>query len=803
MLAVKLRLDRYLISELVGPLALGLVVYTFILLLQTFFRLAEFIIRRGLPWRTVGELLGYSLPNILVLTVPMSLLLAVLLGVGRLASDSELIALRATGVSLYRLMRPLLVFALLLGAFNLYLMLDLLPRGNSGLKRLMIEIAARTLGSQFEPRVFYNEFKGKVLYVFDADPSGETWRGVLLADSVATADRPSEVLVADRGRLEISPDGRQIVLQLENAIQHSYALDRPDRYETRRYERLRLLLRDRLDEPLETDDATPEIRNLTWSEAAAAARDPAMPASYRAEARVHLHKMYALPAACPVFALLAMPLAYHNRRGGKSSGFALSIGIVMLYYVLITQTEEAAIAGRMPASIAMWLPNVLLATAGLVMIVIRNRDLPLVPGFVRRSPLARRALDVAIRGGRRLLAAIGIRKARGATEVGSRTRGARGAGAARVVLRLPRLRLRFPNLIDRYVLKTFAVVLLLVLASGVSLLVITDFTEAVDEMLRAQPPLSAILRYYKYLSLQLAHDIAPVAVLVTTLVTFSVLSRTNELTACRALGISLFRLALPALAGAILVGAFFAAIQAQVLPASNQKVAEARAVMKGRPLQRANRSADRQWQMGAGRFMYNFLHYDQERRTLRRLQVFEFDRDARLVARLYSEEATFTPDGWVLSQGWTRGFDGHRQLEFRRFPGEIAVDLEEPPSFFADEVRQPSQMTFGELSDYVNQLRETGRPQPRYEVALHNKIAFPVGSVVMALVAFPFVFRMQRRGALYGLGVAIALGFSFILIYALFRTLGEVGALPPIIAVWSPSALFSMFAAYLFLGVRT
>jgi lipopolysaccharide export system permease protein len=112
-------------------------------------------------------------------------------------------------------------------------------------------------------------------------------------------------------------------------------------------------------------------------------------------------------------------------------------------------------------------------------------------------------------------------------------------------------------------------------------------------------------------------------------------------------------------------------------------------------------------------------------------------------------------------------------------------------------------MTFGELADYVDQLRETGRPEPRYEVALHNKIAFPVGSVVMALVAFPFVFRMQRRGALYGLGVAIALGFSFILIYALFRTLGEVGALPPIIAVWSPSALFSMFAAYLFLGVRT
>jgi lipopolysaccharide export LptBFGC system permease protein LptF len=250
-------------------------------------------------------------------------------------------------------------------------------------------------------------------------------------------------------------------------------------------------------------------------------------------------------------------------------------------------------------------------------------------------------------------------------------------------------------------------------------------------------------------------------------------------------------MALPAFAAAVLVAGLFAGLQAKVLPASNQKVAESRAIMKGRPVQRVARSADRQWQMGTGRFMYNFLHFDPGSDSIQRLQVFEFDDESRLVARLYAEEARNSPDGWVLGRGWTRSFDGREQLDYRRFPGEIGVDLPEPPDFFADELRQPPQMTFGELAEYVEELRESGRPQPRYEVALHNKIAFPVGSIVMALVGFP------------GLGVAIALGLAFVLVYALFTTLGEVNALPPVVAVWSPSALFSLLAGYLFLGVRS
>ncbi len=793
------RLDRYVVSEIAGPLALGFLVYTFILLVSFFFRLADFIIKRGLGLRSVGELLFAYLPSIVVLTLPMSLLLGVLLGIGRLASDSELIALRASGTSLYRILRPVMLISLLLAAFNTYLMLELLPRGNLAFARLMAENATRTLSSAIEPRIFYNEFQGKILYVSDSSPVDREWKGILLADSVTTSDRPSDVIVAERGRLELADGGERVLLILEDAVQHTFDLARPDRYETRKYERMQMVLRDQFaTEQRQQALGIKHVRAMTWEELRTAERDPTSSAQLRSSAAVQRQKMFSIPVACVVFGLLGLPLAFTNRRGGKSSGFALSIGIVMAYHVLLKNGEKAADAGETAPWLAIWLPNLVLALLGAFLLVMRDRDRSLLPRAVESgrawSALQSRFARLA-KGWRRRF---GWRAARSA-----RPAPALRAGSARFLLRLPRFRLRFPNIVDRYVLRRYAFILILVFVSGISLLVITDLTEIFDELLTHHPPTAVVLRYYQYLSLQLAYDIAPIVVLVTTLVTFSLLSRTNELIACRALGISIYRLALPAFVAAILVGGCFAFFEAEILPASNQKVADARAVIKGGQPLRLTRSADRQWQVGGGRFVYNFLHFDDRRTALQRLQVFEFDEKFRLVKRLFAEEARHSESGWSVSQGWTRRFAGREQLSYRPIKGKASIDLPELPSFFTEEVRRPAQMTYLELAAYARELREGGRPQPQYEVALHSKIAFPVGAVVMAMVGFPFAFRIERRGALYGLGVSIALGVAFVLVFAFFKTLGEVGALPAAIAVWSPGVLFALFGGYLLLGVRT
>ena len=112
-------------------------------------------------------------------------------------------------------------------------------------------------------------------------------------------------------------------------------------------------------------------------------------------------------------------------------------------------------------------------------------------------------------------------------------------------------------------------------------------------------------------------------------------------------------------------------------------------------------------------------------------------------------------------------------------------------------------MTYRELKSYVAELEASGQSVPSLEVELHKKISLPFASIVMALVALPYAFRLGRKGTLYGVGVGLVLGMVFFAMLAFSSTLGQTGALPPLIAVWTPNIAFLMLSLYLLLGVRS
>jgi LPS export ABC transporter permease LptG len=354
-------------------------------------------------------------------------------------------------------------------------------------------------------------------------------------------------------------------------------------------------------------------------------------------------------------------------------------------------------------------------------------------------------------------------------------------------------------------MKIFAGVFALVLVSGVTIWVLADLTQNADEILKNQVPRGVLLSYYKYFSLQIFFEIAPIVVLLTTLITFSLLARSNEVTACKALGVSLYRLALPALVAAALVVGLSVYLELAVLPASNQRVAQLKDRIKARETPRTYRRADRQWLFGQGRYVYNYLHYDPRAPSLQRLQVFEFDDEHRLVSRLFAQRATYRAERaeWVFEDGWVRRFRGVEVTDYQPFTGPRLVDYPETPAYFEAEVRTPEQMSYVELGDYIRELETSGQSVPELRVELHNKTAFPMVSLVMGLVALPFAFRLGRQGALYGIGIALVLGIVYFTIFTFLLKVGEAGALPPAVAVWSPNVLFAMMAGYLFLGVRT
>jgi LPS export ABC transporter permease LptG/LPS export ABC transporter permease LptF len=788
--------------EVLGPLGLGFLVYTFILLIRFLFQSAEMIIRRGLPASVVGELLLLTLPNIVVLTLPMSLLFGILIAVGRLSSDSEVIAMRACGISLLTLYRPILLLSAFFTVVNTLLMVYALPWGNHALQQLRLDILTQSIAQQVEPRVFYEEWEGKVVYVFEVPEGEKRWHGVFLAEAVPSG-QDNQITIADWGEVRVDPTGEKVVLRLYNAVRHKVDMNSPDRYEVSKHRRLDLILEDQFTtEQKAKISVSKGIRELTLSELRRLERDPTASDEQQNLANVEIHKKFSIPMACMVFGLFALPLGINNKRGGKASGFAMSIGVIILYYVLLSNGEEAARFGKLPGWAGMWAPNLLLAVGGFFLLVRRNKDKSLLLGridrWVREDLWGKIVRVQGIQQDRRRQR-IQVREERRERR---QQQGARPRHAD-LVLRLPRLRLVFPNILDRYVVRMFALVFSMVVLSGLSLFILFDLSETIDEILKNKPSSGVVINYYKYLSLQMFYDIAPIMVLVTTLMTFSLLARKNEITAAKALGVSLYRLALPAIAASLVVALFCAYLESEVLPASNEKVAKLKDRIRGSETVRTYRRADRQWLFGQGRYIYNYLHYDPEQQALQRLQVFDFDANHRLQRRLASEKAQFIGDAWVFNNGWARTFAGVEVTEYKRFEVPRIVRYPETPAYFDSEIRPPEQMRYSELREYINELRNSGQSVPELQVELYNKIAFPVVSLIMALVALPFAFRLGRQGALYGIGLSVVLGMVFLAIFAFFTTLGEAGALPPMVAVWSPSTVFTIFSAYLFLGVRT
>ncbi|HVT57402.1 MAG TPA: LPS export ABC transporter permease LptF [Thermoanaerobaculia bacterium] len=801
---VRVRLNRYIISEIIGPLGLGFLVYTFILLLRFLFQSAEMIIRRGLAVSVVGKLLLVSLPNIVVLTLPMSLLFAILIAIGRLSSDSELIAMRSSGISLLSLYRPVLLLSAVFTVLNTLLMVEVLPWGNHSLQQLRLEIATQTMNQQVEPRVFYQEWADKTLYVFDAPPPGKHWKGIFLAESVPNTQQ-SQITMADSGEVRVDPSGELVILHLTNAFRHSVDLHTGFRYEINHQKELDVVLEDQFSSDQRARISVSKgVRELDLGELWKLRADPHATVEQRNLAAVELHKKFSIPFACLVFGLFALPLGINNRRGGKASGFAISIGVIILYYVMLNNGEEAARFGKFPAWLAMWMPNLLLAAVGLFLLARRNRDKGLlwsrIDRWVRMDVWRRLRWFQSKRRERELKAA--AQRGRPAAGVGARPAFGSEIEERRVLLRLPRLRIRFPNLLDRYVGALFTRIFFLVLLSGVALFVIFDLNELIDDILKNKVPLALVLRYYKYLSLQIFYQISPILVLVTTLITFILLARTNEIVACKALGMSLYRLALPAVVGAALITALCGFLESGVLPAANEKVAQAKDRIQGRQTPRSYRRADKQWLFGQGRYIYNYLHYDPTQKSLQRLQVFDFDPAHHLARRLYTDGATYVGGAWVFTRGWARSFQGVNN-HWEHFDEPRIVRFPETPSYFDSEIRPPDQMGYRELNGYIEELRDSGQPVPELQVSLYEKVAFPAISFVMALVALPFAFRIGRQGALYGIGLSVILGMFFMAIYAFFTKLGEAGALPPLLAVWSPGTVFAILSVYLFLGVKT
>ncbi|HYC57912.1 MAG TPA: LPS export ABC transporter permease LptF [Candidatus Binatia bacterium] len=373
-------LQRYLLREVRGAFVAGMALAVAILFVLRMVEFVDLAFARGVPSRLVLALAGYIIPSYLEVALPMAALLSVVVVFARLSAEGELIALRASGINLPQLSRPLFAFGLATAALSLVLGVWLRPWANRGIEQTTYKMARTRLTAALRPGVFNSWFGGVILYVDHLDSKTGHMQRVLLSEERDAYGR--KTIFAGEGRVESNEDARTAYLQLAGGSLITYHASGKyhDKTDFDSLE-LNLDMTEDTGVDLAKQGGPPAMRlgDLLAKRTELLARGESA-----IEESVELQRKFVLPVAALLLPLVGVPLGVSGRRGVKSRGLVLSVAVVLLYYLLLTAAMTLARQQTAPPWAAMWLPNVVLGLLGAWMFQRAAQERPLL-SFPRRS----------------------------------------------------------------------------------------------------------------------------------------------------------------------------------------------------------------------------------------------------------------------------------------------------------------------------------------------------------------------------------------------------------------------------------
>ena len=791
-------LTRYILREVTSHALLGGALFTFIIFTRDLGKILEFVVRDSASISDVGRIIACTIPPTLNVTIPMAVLVGILLGLSRLAADSEITAMRAAGmgaIDFVRIVSVVSAVALALGLFN---SLYLAPRAAAGLISVGESLTSSQASFEVQPRVFYEQFKDRVLYVQDATPAAGAalWHHVFLADLTETADphitTAAQAIVVNGS--PNTPDAQTIRLHLINGGQHDTSPTDPNQYNISTFTTTDIPIETEAPEDTHLGRLNTNIEALSLSELwhranAQAATNGRQPPIYRIE----FNKRFSYPFACLVLMLVGVPLGISSKRGGKSTGFVVTIVLVFVYYLLSQIGAAFAQSGKLPPFLGVWGANLLFAAAGAILLYQMSR------GGIALS----------------IFSAIGDRLKRLATRLINGTQNGGQHSSYNVATLLRRFRnishIQFPLLLDDYVMREYTTNFAIVLFSFSTLFLIFTFFELIGPIFRNRTPLVTVGEYLINLIPFILYNVTPLCALVAVLVTFGAFNRTSELTAMKSSGLSLYRIIAPVLFVTLLISAGLFVFDEFYLPNANRRQEALLSIIKDKPTQTFSRP-DRQWisgqtnNTGAPSRIFYYQYFNAERDTFANLTVFEFDPTTfTLQRRIFASSGRWDPrvNNWVFDNGWERTFAGETIASYKPFTVAAFPEIKEQPAYFKKEYVPSQEMNYNELSAYIDDLRQSGFDTKRLVVQLYKKIAYPLITLVMAILAIPFALSMGKQGSLTGIAVAISLAITYWVVALIFESLGNVNTLPALLAAWTPDLLFGITGAYLLLRTPT
>lgn len=757
-------IERYIIRT-IAPYALAaFILLTGILFVQQSGKYFETIFQSIVPAAFLYDLSLALLPTVLIFTLPMAVLAGTIIGLGRMGSDSELVAMRAAGVSRWQMAAPPVVLGLLATFVSLQLNLNEAPRAQQQLRSIAVRGALYKLDSPVEPQTFTTDIPGYVIYVREGDKSRGQWGGVFIRTQ--EDDGSTRLVTAKSGRIDSSEEKSELVLQ--DAVQTKLppAESANEEYVVERLAQLRILFKTGRSELLaraqkpetKSDEMTfGELRRFISQTSEGPQR----------EAVLVLHKRLALSFSPLIFSFFGAALALRVRRGSRGFGALVSLLVMVVYYLLIIAGEQMTRGGSLPPIVGGWLATALTLGIALVLFLSRQRT-------------------------------AGWWIGKGATDSGTREK------QKHVSKGRPRRRwaLRFATLLDTSVLRAMSISFLF---GFIALVIVFDVFTSFElwRFITAKgASVKLLAEYLFYLMPLVSVELFPGSVLVAALMAYALIARRREAIAWWASGQSVYRLMLPGLAFAIVIAGGSWLIQERIMPPANVKQDNLRARIRGNIAQ-STVGSERRWLVSSDGLRIYSYDFDDRRQALIKPAVYEFGPSRTELKRLITGEDGNWQTANRLEIKKAQWFDLDQPRVARQAAETMTIDGVDPPSVFRPTVDRPSQMDAARLRDYIKTLKVRGVDTAMLGVSLQRKYASPFSVIIMALIGMPLAVSLGRKSTVVALCSAVVVSLMFWLLSSGFQQLGEHNLLPPEVAAWAPIAIFAGSAFYFISRVRT
>lgn len=764
---------RYLISSTLPYFISSWLLLSVVLFIQQAGRFTDIFFSANIPTLLVWQLSLALLPNVIAFTCPMAALVGVIIGLTKMQSDSELVAIRAAGVGSLAISLPFVFLGILLSLFGLLVNVKGVPVAAGIVRDVALRTALYKLESPIEPGVFNTELAGFTIYVREGDLQSGTWKKIFIHHQ-DPKDGTLRLITSGGGRIDYSGENTELVL--EDAVSTTLGgIGNAGKVYSERIGTVRYQIRTKRTEVVEKlnkAELSPEELGLSQLSELARSKE----GSERIEAHLLWQRRLLLSVSPLIFCIFGAAFVLRYNRFGRGFATVSALVSLIVYYLLGFLGEQMARTGGINVSLAIAFP------IGFSLIAIAWFALggkfhtPQVVGSV--TGLLSRAPS---------LASLSVPKIH--------------------IFRDLRSGLRdfdiFAGLVRYY--------LLAIAFLGAIFLIFTAF-----ELWRfagAMPGgIGYLLSYLGYLSPFVYLQLAPSALMIATLATYVIKSRQNEIVTWTAAGQSIYRLLLPCLLFMLFMGFLNWQIQERIYPHANVKQDEIRNFIRARG--KINAAPAKTW-IAIGNRIYSFdpinasdneIGRDRAKASpssVQNLTVYLFDADNAVLQSVYRTSRAVWREGYVIWEDEVESIVLDGKSVTRRVDGAgVVSSLPEKTNPFNRYKNRASQMNAAEVSDRLDDdLSESDRRT--LSLALQKKYTTALVPLVLALFTAPFALSLSRKGKAATVGYAVGLWLVFMGIASVFEQLGNSGTLTPAVAVWAPLALFTMLGVYMLSRVRT